>query len=164
MNYSKSVMIFGSLICLDTMEEALATAPSAMAYAKNALGAYERLSQLSTDYAYMGAVKDVDFHDQDFMLQESAGFIVGDPAECIRQVQRYADLGIDTLLMRIDSIPHEKNMRTIDLFGKYVIPHFTAPQNLVKSGDDVHEEIRKLRPAHEEALAVMQSKLARQPG
>jgi alkanesulfonate monooxygenase SsuD/methylene tetrahydromethanopterin reductase-like flavin-dependent oxidoreductase (luciferase family) len=163
-NYSKSVMIFGSLICLDTMEDALATAPSAVAYAKNALGAYERLSQLSTDYAYMGAVKDVDFHDQDFMLEESAGFIVGDPAECIRQVQRYADLGIDTLLMRIDSIPHEKIMRTIDLFGKYVIPHFTAPQNVVKSGDDVLEEIRKLRPAHEEALAEMQSKLARQLG
>jgi alkanesulfonate monooxygenase SsuD/methylene tetrahydromethanopterin reductase-like flavin-dependent oxidoreductase (luciferase family) len=163
-NYSKSVMIFGSLICLDTMEDALATAPSAVAYAKNALGAYERLSQLSTDYAYMGAVKDVDFHDQDFMLEESAGFIVGDPAECIRQVQRYADLGIDTLLMRIDSIPHEKIMRTIDLFGKYVIPHFTAPQNVVKSGDDVLEEIRKLRPAHEEALAEMQSKLARQQG
>jgi alkanesulfonate monooxygenase SsuD/methylene tetrahydromethanopterin reductase-like flavin-dependent oxidoreductase (luciferase family) len=163
-NYSKSVMIFGSLICLDTMEEALATAPSAVAYAKNALGAYERLSQLSTDYAYMGAVKDVDFHDQDFMLEESAGFIVGDPAECIRQVQRYADLGIDTLLMRIDSIPHEKIMRTIDLFGKYVIPHFTAPQNIVKSGDDVLDEIRQLRPAHEEALAEMQSKLARQQG
>jgi alkanesulfonate monooxygenase SsuD/methylene tetrahydromethanopterin reductase-like flavin-dependent oxidoreductase (luciferase family) len=163
-NYSKSVMIFGSLICLDSMEEAVATAPSALAYAKNALGAYERLSKLSADYAYMGAVKDVDFHDQDFMLNESAGFIVGDPAECIRQVQRYADLGIDTLLLRIDSIPHEKIMRTIDLFGKYVIPHFTAPQNVVRSGDDVLEEIRKLRPAHEDAVAELQSKSAGQRG
>lgn len=161
-NYSKSVMIFGSLICLDTMDQALAAAPSALAYAKNALGAYERLSKLSTDYAYMGAVKDVDFHDQDFMLNESAGFIVGDPAECIRQVQRYADLGIDTLLLRIDSIPHETIMRTIDLFGKYVIPHFSAPQNIVKSGDDVLEEIRLLRPAHEAALSELQAKLEQQ--
>jgi alkanesulfonate monooxygenase SsuD/methylene tetrahydromethanopterin reductase-like flavin-dependent oxidoreductase (luciferase family) len=161
-NYSKAVMIFGSLVCLDTMEEALAVAPGALAYAKNALGAYDRLSKLSADYQYMGAVKDVDFHDQDFMLNESAGFIVGDPDECIRQVQRYADLGIDTLLLRIDSIPHETIMKTIDNFGKYVIPHFRHPQNLVRSGDDVLEEIRQLRPEHEAALAELESRLAGQ--
>ncbi|MQA77195.1 MAG: LLM class flavin-dependent oxidoreductase [Streptosporangiales bacterium] len=162
-NYSKSVMIFGSLICLDSLEEAVAAVPPALTYAKNALGAYERLSKLSADYAYMGAVKDVDFHDQDFMLNESAGFIVGDPAECIRQVQRYADLGIDTLLMRIDSIPHDVIMRTIELFGKHVIPHFQAPQNVVKPTDDVLDEIRALRPVHEERLKELESRLAGQP-
>jgi hypothetical protein len=45
-----------------------------------------------------------------------------------------------------------------------VIPHFTAPQNVVRSGDDVLEEIRKLRPAHEDAVAELQSKSAGQRG
>ncbi|MGO4384723.1 LLM class flavin-dependent oxidoreductase [Specibacter sp. RAF43] len=159
---SKSVMIFGTAICLETMDEALKEVGPAMEYAKNALGAYERLSKLSEDYAYMGAVNGVDFHDRDFMLNESAGFIVGDPAECIRQVQRYADLGIDTLLLRIDSIPHDVIMRTIEMFGKYVIPHFTAPQNIVKSADDALEEIRALRPIHEANLRALEEKMAGQ--
>lgn len=158
-NYSKSVMIFGTALCLDTTEEAVAAVPPAIAYAKNALGAYERLSKLSADYGYMGAVKDVDFHDQDFMLNESAGFIVGDPAECIRQVQRFADLGIDTLLLRIDSVPHDVIMRTIELFGKYVIPRFNAPQTIVKSADEALEEIRALRHVHVERLARLERTL-----
>ena len=29
-------------------------------------------------------------------------------------------------MMRFWSIPHEKTMHTIDLFGKYVIPHFRS--------------------------------------
>lgn len=156
-NRSKSVMIFGTAICMDTMDEAMSHVEPALAYAKNALGAYERLSKLSEDYAYMGAVSGVDFHDRDFMLNESAGFIVGDPAECIRQVQRYADLGIDTLLLRIDSIPHDVIMKTIEMFGKYVIPHFSAPQNIVKSADEALEEIRALRPVHEANLRAMEA-------
>lgn len=158
--YGKAVMIFGTAICLDTTEEAIAAVPPALEYAKNAVGAYERLARLSADYAYMGAVRDVDFHDQDFMLNESAGFIVGDPQECIRQVQRYADLGIDTLLLRIDSIPHDIIMRTIENFGKYVIPHFKAPNTIVKSAEDALEEIRALRPVHQERLRELESRLA----
>jgi len=161
-NRSKSVMIFGSAVCLDTMDEALEEVPPAIAYAKNALGAYERLSKLSTDYAYMGAVKDIDFHDPDFMLNESAGFVVGDPAECIRQIQRFADLGIDTLLMRIDSVRHEVRMRTIENLGRWVLPHFQNPQHIVKSADDALEEIRAARPAHYERVAQLEKQLAAQ--
>lgn len=158
--YSKSVMIFGTAICLDTMEEALAHVEPAVAYAKNALGAYDKLSKLSQDYAYMGAVSGVDFHDRNFMMNESAGFIVGDPAECIRQVQRFADLGIDTLLLRIDSIPHHVIVKTIEMFGKYVIPHFREPQAIVKSADDALNEIRALRERHEEGLRRLEERLA----
>jgi len=144
-NRSKAAMIFGTAICLDDMDDALHHATAALEYPKNALGAYERLAKLSKDYAYMGAVAKIDFDDRDFMLNESAGFIVGDPAECIRQVQKYADLGIDTLLLRIDSIPHDVIMKTIENFGKYVIPHFRAPHSVVKSGDEVLED---KYPAH----------------
>lgn len=157
--YSKAAMIFGTAICLDTMDEALEHVGPAVEYAKNALGAYDRLSKLSQDYAYMGAVTGVDFHDRKFMLNESAGFIVGDPAECIRQVQRYKDLGIDTLLLRIDSIPHHVIMKTLENFGKYVIPHFREPAAIVKSADAALDEIRALRAQHEEALRKLEERI-----
>lgn len=149
---SKAAMIFGTAICLESKDEALHHAERALEYPKNALGAYERLAKLSSDYAYMGAVSGVDFYDKDFMLNESAGFIVGDPEECIRQVQKYVDLGIDTLLLRIDSVPHDVIMKTIELFGKYVIPRFKSPHALVKTGDEVLDAIRELRPVHEARL------------
>lgn len=158
--YSKSAMIFGTAICLDTMDEALKHVAPAVDYAKNALGAYDRLSKLSQDYAYMGAVTGVDFHDLDFMLNDSAGFIVGDPAACIQQVQRYQDLGIDTLLLRIDSIPHHIIMKTLENFGKYVIPHFREPHAIVKSADDALNEIRNMRPQHEEGLRRLEERIA----
>lgn len=155
---SKAAMIFGTAICLDSKEEALKHAERALEYPKNALGAYERLAKLSEDYAYMGAVKDVDFYDKDFMLNESAGFIVGDPEECIRQTQKYADLGIDTLYLRIDSLPHDVILKTIEMFGKYVIPHFREPQAIVRSADDVMADIRALRPVHEAALKDLEER------
>lgn len=157
--YGKSAMIFGTAICMDTMDEALSHVTPAIEYAKNALGAYDRLSKLSSDYAYMGAVNGVDFHDRDFMLNDSAGFVVGDPAECIKQVQKFADLGIDTLLLRIDSIPHHVIMKTIEMFGKYVIPHFREPQAIVKSADDALEEIRAMREVHQEELRLFEERI-----
>ena len=158
--YGKAAMIFGTAICLDTMDEALKYVEPAVEYAKNALGAYDRLSKLSQDYAYMGAVTGVDFHDRKFMLNDSAGFIVGDPAECIKHVQRYKDLGIDTLLLRIDSIPHHVIMKTIENFGKYVIPHFREPHAIVKSADDALNEIRAMRAQHEEGLRRLEERIA----
>jgi alkanesulfonate monooxygenase SsuD/methylene tetrahydromethanopterin reductase-like flavin-dependent oxidoreductase (luciferase family) len=151
-NHTKGAINFGTVICLETMDEALRYVDPAIEYSKQAIGAYDRLAKLSTDYAYMGAVGGVDFHNLDFMLNDSAGFIVGDPAECIRQVQKFADLGIDTLLMRIDSIPHEIIMRTIANLGKYVIPHFKAPWAIAKSAEEALEEIRELRPVHQQKL------------
>jgi len=157
--YGKAAMIFGTAICMDTTEEALKHVTPAVEYAKNALGAYDRLSKLSKDYAYMGAVNGVDFHDRDFMLNDSAGFIVGDPAECIRHVQKFYDLGIDTLLLRIDSIPHHVIMKTIEMFGKHVIPHFREPQAIVKSADEALAEIRNLREVHEEKMRKLEERI-----
>jgi alkanesulfonate monooxygenase SsuD/methylene tetrahydromethanopterin reductase-like flavin-dependent oxidoreductase (luciferase family) len=55
-------------------------------------------------------------------------FIMGDPDACIRQIERYEACGIQFLLcvMQIGRVPHEKIKRSIQLFGKHVIPHFKA--------------------------------------
>jgi alkanesulfonate monooxygenase SsuD/methylene tetrahydromethanopterin reductase-like flavin-dependent oxidoreductase (luciferase family) len=50
--------------------------------------------------------------------------IVGGVDEVIRKVERYKSIGLDHLicLMQADRIPHEKVMRSIELFAKEVIP------------------------------------------
>ncbi len=57
------------------------------------------------------------------------GFIVGDPAECIRGIQRYRDeLGITYLLARVQwpGTPQEVALRGIRLLGEQVLPAFRA--------------------------------------
>jgi hypothetical protein len=50
--------------------------------------------------------------------------IAGDPASCIKGVQLYEEAGVDQviLIMQTETIPHERVMRSIEMFGKYVIP------------------------------------------
>jgi alkanesulfonate monooxygenase SsuD/methylene tetrahydromethanopterin reductase-like flavin-dependent oxidoreductase (luciferase family) len=52
--------------------------------------------------------------------------IVGSVDECARKVERYQQAGLDHFiaLMQADRIPHEKVMRSIELFGKEIIPRF----------------------------------------
>lgn len=52
--------------------------------------------------------------------------IVGGVDDCIRKVERYQKAGLDHMicLMQADRIPHEKVMRSIELFAKEIIPRF----------------------------------------
>jgi len=42
----------------------------------------------------------------------------------LERIQKEAQLDQFLAMMQFWSIPHEKTMHSIDLFGKYVIPHF----------------------------------------
>jgi hypothetical protein len=57
--------------------------------------------------------------------------ICGSPDTAIKQLERIQkEAQLDQLLamMQFWLIPHEKTMHAIDLFGKYVIPHFRDRQ------------------------------------
>ena len=56
--------------------------------------------------------------------------IGGDPESCIRALKMHEEAGCDQMmvLMQTETIPHEKVMRSIELFGKYVIPVFKAAE------------------------------------
>ena len=60
-------------------------------------------------------------------LHGSGSCIVGDPDECIETCKRYEAAGCDLLLCLVNpyNIPHEKVMRSIELFGEQVIPAFS---------------------------------------
>src|SRR5215470_6097362 len=59
-------------------------------------------------------------------LDQEDMVIVGDVDHCIRKVERYQKAGLDHFiaLMQADRIPHDKVMRSIELFAKEIIPRF----------------------------------------
>jgi alkanesulfonate monooxygenase SsuD/methylene tetrahydromethanopterin reductase-like flavin-dependent oxidoreductase (luciferase family) len=54
--------------------------------------------------------------------------IVGDVDHCLRKVERYQQAGLDHLicLMQADRIPHDKVMRSIELFAEKIAPRFRS--------------------------------------
>jgi alkanesulfonate monooxygenase SsuD/methylene tetrahydromethanopterin reductase-like flavin-dependent oxidoreductase (luciferase family) len=59
-------------------------------------------------------------------LDQEDMVIVGDVDHCLRKVERYQEAGLDHFiaLMQADRIPHDKVMRSIELFGTKVMPRF----------------------------------------
>jgi alkanesulfonate monooxygenase SsuD/methylene tetrahydromethanopterin reductase-like flavin-dependent oxidoreductase (luciferase family) len=59
-------------------------------------------------------------------LWERGIIIAGNPESCIKTVQQYIDAGVNQVLMimQTETIPHERVMRSLELFGKQVIPAF----------------------------------------
>lgn len=59
-------------------------------------------------------------------LIDNGTFCIGTPEQCIRTIEKYEAAGVDQLLcfMQVGRIPHDKIMRSIELFGEKVIPHF----------------------------------------
>ncbi len=60
-------------------------------------------------------------------LCERAVVIAGNPDSCIEALKKHEATGIDQMMimMQTETIPHEKVMESIELFGKYVIPEFS---------------------------------------
>jgi alkanesulfonate monooxygenase SsuD/methylene tetrahydromethanopterin reductase-like flavin-dependent oxidoreductase (luciferase family) len=152
-------LLMSALVCEEDRATARRVFEPIMEYVRLSVNAYDRLADTSDDYAYTRAIKDlVDGRgmDVDYMINESGGFIVGDVEDCIAQIQRLDDLGIDDLWLRVDSMSHEHIMATLERFGKYVIPHFKTPHAVVRPPEDVIGRIRAARPAHQAALAEFQ--------
>ena len=61
-------------------------------------------------------------------LCDRAVVIAGNPDSCIEALKKHEAIGIDQMMimMQTESVPHEKVMESIELFGKYVIPEFKS--------------------------------------
>jgi alkanesulfonate monooxygenase SsuD/methylene tetrahydromethanopterin reductase-like flavin-dependent oxidoreductase (luciferase family) len=59
-------------------------------------------------------------------INERDMIIVGDPDQCVAKLKRYEKAGADHVLclMQVGSLKHPHIMKSIELFGKYVIPEF----------------------------------------
>lgn len=124
-----------------------------MHYARISTDAYPRLAKLADDYSYMSeSVPSMERsgRDWDYLLNHSATTVCGSPDTVIRQIEQYEAMGVDEVLLHLDSVPHQKIMEAIDMVGRYVIPHFNDRNNVVRPTEEILETIRAMRPQKSE--------------
>jgi alkanesulfonate monooxygenase SsuD/methylene tetrahydromethanopterin reductase-like flavin-dependent oxidoreductase (luciferase family) len=124
-------------------------AEALMHYARISTDAYPRLAKLADDYSYMSEsvpAMERAGKDWDYLLNHSATTVCGSPDTVIRQIEKYQALGVDEVLLHLDSVNHEKIMEGIEMVGRYVIPHFNDRNNVVRPTEDILESIRAMRP------------------
>lgn len=73
-------------------------------------------------------------------LLDDGTYCIGNPEACIRTIQMYEAAGVDQIMcfMQAGRIPHDKIMRSIELFGEKVIPAFRQPAAGAAGGEDAH--------------------------
>ncbi|NDK91157.1 LLM class flavin-dependent oxidoreductase [Gordonia desulfuricans] len=64
--------------------------------------------------------------DLQYLNDTTPMLMVGDPDFFIERCERLEAMGIDEVVLKIDGYGHSKTLKTIELIGKYVIPHFKA--------------------------------------
>ncbi|WP_316398259.1 LLM class flavin-dependent oxidoreductase [Bradyrhizobium sp. 33ap4] len=120
-----------------------------MHYARISTDAYPRLAKLADDYAYMSEsvpAMERAGKDWDYLLNHSATTVCGSPDTVIRQIEKFQAMGVDEVLLHLDSVNHEKIMEAIEMCGRYVIPHFNDRNNVVRPTEDILGQIRAMRP------------------
>jgi alkanesulfonate monooxygenase SsuD/methylene tetrahydromethanopterin reductase-like flavin-dependent oxidoreductase (luciferase family) len=119
---------FTVTLCLDDDEEARRIGGPAGLWYTAMLGTIvgEWRGQVVPGYEYYGREDAQAAAREASDLIDGGAFCIGDPETCIRIAERYEAAGVDQLLclMQAGRIPHEKIMRSIELFGEKVIPHF----------------------------------------
>jgi len=88
------------------------------------LGMYASLSEASPDYAYLGQIKAIEErrHDLDFLISLAPYITIGTPEFLISRFRDLKERGADEVLLRIDGMGHEANLRAIETIGREVIP------------------------------------------
>lgn len=117
--------------CAETDEQAFAEAAESFEwYVRTALSHIGTVAEwqagkpLGTyDYAQMISELDLSLLTFDY-LQQSGACIVGSPERCLEVARRYDAADCDLLLCLLNpyKISHDSVMRSIELFGKHVIP------------------------------------------
>ena len=67
------------------------------------------------------------------VLSDRGVIIAGNPESCIKTVQMYEDIGVDQvmMIMQTETISHDKVMESMELFGREVIPAFRKAETPV---------------------------------
>jgi alkanesulfonate monooxygenase SsuD/methylene tetrahydromethanopterin reductase-like flavin-dependent oxidoreductase (luciferase family) len=126
---------FTMVHCAETNEEAKQNAAASVVwYLRKSVQLIGTLAEWQAEknrelgtYQYAQAMRDLDVSHLDFdTLDAMRAVIVGDPDTCIERVRHYRQAGCDQLLCLMNpySIPPDKVMRSIELFGQHVIPAF----------------------------------------
>jgi len=119
--------------CAPTAEQAFDQARRpAIAFLRRMLGPgamYDSLRTASPDYGYLQGVSEETrerMDDLEYIVSVAPYMSIGTPEFLIDRFRRLEALGYDELLLRIDGMGHEVNCRSIESFGREVIPAFRA--------------------------------------
>ena len=113
--------------CAPTMEQALEpAAPVARLFMDVVMGMYTKLAEQSPDYEYLGRIADLSdhMHDIPWLMEDNPYFHIGTPDYLIERFRRLESFGIDELILRIDGMGHDTNMKALEMIGEHVIPAF----------------------------------------
>ncbi|ANS31952.1 hypothetical protein R1CP_36730 (plasmid) [Rhodococcus opacus] len=125
--------------CAKTNDEALAHAEDdLLMFAQMIINdVYVQLAERSPEqYGGFTRFAELREHADDAAWLRECGptVLVGDPEHCVQQVQRTAEMGADEIILRIDGGTHDEIMQSIEHFGRYVIPYFSNPGGVLRSG------------------------------
>jgi len=130
--------------CAPTRKQAIEEARSTiLGLFDSVAGMYMALAQGEAakgggSYAYLERMKELDEHKHDieYMIKASPGLLVGDPDDVIGIVKQYEKAGIDEVILKIDSYGHQANLRSMEMFAKYVMPEFRNPRSIPPPAED----------------------------
>jgi alkanesulfonate monooxygenase SsuD/methylene tetrahydromethanopterin reductase-like flavin-dependent oxidoreductase (luciferase family) len=118
--------------CAPTMQEARANAKTSVMWFHEQVFAFSRpflRENIPQSYRYLQGIQKIDTRNITFdYLHDNSMIIVGDPEHCIQRLKVYREANIDLILclMQLYTIPHEKVLESIRLFGTHVIPYFRS--------------------------------------
>lgn len=110
--------------CAETRDEAARVARDiALGYFRFILDLYVPLSKKGS-YEYLDRIQLLEANEGnlDFLMTETPSVMVGSPDDFIERLRKLETMGIDEVLLRIDGVPHEDIMKSIELIGTKVIP------------------------------------------
>ncbi len=86
----------------------------------------------SSDYAYMDNINAIRerVSDMAYVNDRSPYVSVGTPDFLIERFKKLEKMGYQEVILRIDQFSHDTVMRSLKMFGKYVIPEFRRSESL----------------------------------
>jgi len=125
--YLNNCLSFSSIgvACAATREEAKDHGgPVALRFVEVVMGLYENLSKRAPDYAYLGAIEKIKarMDDLEYLMDLAPYITIGTPDDLISRATRMHAMGADEIIWRVDGMGHERNMKSIEMIGKHVLP------------------------------------------
>ena len=134
-NDSMGVLFVGGQVA-STHAKALELArPGALGFMKFLIGFFGTMGEQGPDYAYLKDwQKMIAGHEDDleYMNEALPLMLNGTPDEVIEKLKKFEALGVDEAIFRIDGNGHRAIMEGIEMLGRYVIPEFKNPANVVR--------------------------------
>lgn len=142
-NASTSLLTFPAH-CASTRQQAIDEARSTtLGLFDSVAGMYLSLAKGEADkgggsYAYLKRMQDLNERreDMDYMIDASPALLIGDPDDIIKRLKKLEKMGVDEIILKIDSYGHQANLRSMEMFAKYVVPEFRNPRSVPPASED----------------------------